>query len=81
MPVALSAESVPVIVTTPEVPATVPLPFVPTLMMEELLEVNEVDAVLSVPFRVAVKLIAAPVPVLDRLMVVPKLDVIVSVVD
>jgi len=51
------------------------------LMIAELLEVKLVEAVLSVPFSDAVKLIAVPVGLVVRLMVVPKLEFSVSVVD
>ena len=68
-------------VAVPVVPPIVPLPLVPTLITAELLELNEVDAVLSVPFSDAVKLIADPVGVVERLIVVPRLEFIVSTVD
>ena len=67
--------------TVPVVPPSVPLPLVDMLMIAVLLEVNVVDAVLSVPFRDAVMVIPVPAGLVDRLMVVPKLEFSVSVVD
>lgn len=81
MPVALSVESVPVMVTVPVVPPSVPLPVLEMLMIAVLLEVNVVDVVLSVPFSVAVMVIAVPDGLVKRLTVVPKLEFKVSVVD
>ena len=81
VPLALSVVSVPVIVTVPVVPPTVPLLPLEMVMMLELLEVKVVELVLSVPFSVAVKVMAVPVGLVARLMVVPKLEVRASDVD
>ena len=80
VPVALSVESVPVIVTVPVVPAIVPVEPLVILMMLELLDVNVVEEVTSLPFSEAEKVIAVPLGSVARLMVVPKLELMVSVV-
>ena len=81
VPLALSVVSVAVMVAVPVVPPTVPLLPLVMLMMLELLEVNVVELVLSVPFSVAVNVMAVPVGLVARLMVVPRLEVMVSEVD
>jgi hypothetical protein len=80
VPVALSVESVPVMVTVPVVLPTVPVLPLVMLMMLESLDVNVVTLVLSVPLRVAVKVMVAPW-LRARLIVVPKLEVIVREVE
>ena len=62
VPLALSVESVPVIVVVP-CPAIVPVLPLVILMTLELLEVNDVFDVTSVPFRVAVNVtVEVPAP-------------------
>jgi hypothetical protein len=68
-------------VTVPVVPPTVPLAPLEMLMMLELLEVKVVELVTSFPFKVAVNVMAVVAGFVARLIVVPKLDVMVSVVD
>jgi len=82
VPVALSVESVPVMVTVPVVPAMVPLllPLV-MLMMAELLDVNVVELVLSVPFSEAVKLIGVFAGLVVKLIGLAGLLVSVRLVD
>ena len=82
VPVALSVESVPVMVTVPVVPAMVPLllPLV-MLMMAELLDVNVVELVLSVPFSEAVKLIGVLAGLVVKLIGLAGLLVRVRLVD
>src|ERR1700751_335476 len=81
VPLALSVVSVAVMVAVPVVPPKVTLLPLVMLIMLELLEVNVVELVLSVPFSVAVKVTAVPVGLVARLMVVPRLEVMVSEVD
>jgi len=81
VPDALSVESVAVMVTVPVVPPIVPVEPLVMLMMLELLDVNVVDPVVSVPFSVDVKVIWVFAGLVAKLMVVPKLEVMVSVVD
>lgn len=81
VPVALSAESVPVMVTEPVTLPSVPeLPDV-MLMMLELLEVNVVELVTLFPFNDAAKCTAVPAGLVARLIGVDGVEVIVRVVE
>jgi hypothetical protein len=82
VPVALSVESVAVMVTVPVVPPIVPevVPDV-MLMMAELLDVNVVELVTEFPFNVAVNETGVFIGFVARLIVVPKLEVMVREVD
>jgi hypothetical protein len=77
-PLALSVVSVPVIVALPVAPTTVPVAPLVMLMTLGLLEVKVVEAVLSVPLSVAVKVIVLLAPEVARLMGLAGLEVIVS---
>ena len=81
VPVALSVESVPVMVTVPVVPPIVPLLPLVMLMMAELLDVNVVEVVLSVPFSEAVKLIGVFAGLVVKLIGLAGLLVRVRLVD
>jgi len=81
VPLAPLLESEPVMVVVP-VACRVPVLPVVIAMTEGLLEVNVVEFVTSVPFRVALKVTVAPAPPApDKLIVDPRLELIVRVED
>jgi len=79
--VAPSAESLPVIVTVPVVPWIVPVLPLVMLMIAELLDVNVVDPVTSLPFKDAANCTVDPAVLLVRLIGLVGFEVIVRLVE